>query len=181
MTTDTENRDAFVAARTDKYFSKSRKIAEKFGDRTVRYGVFQRRPTIAAPRLAIEFMREFCPEATIIEHVEEGTVVQPQTKTISVEGPFSKLVERETIFLQKLGFSQVCAFNAYKMAMALPDVPFLDMHGRHGTGDDMMIASAYGASVGSRVARLSGAKGFIGTSNDLTAHYYGTPGGSATA
>ena len=32
-----------VLSRTDKYFTKSREIIEKFGDRTVTYGVFMRR------------------------------------------------------------------------------------------------------------------------------------------
>ena len=33
----------YLRRRTDKYFSKSRAIIEKFGDRTVTYGVFLRR------------------------------------------------------------------------------------------------------------------------------------------
>jgi nicotinate phosphoribosyltransferase len=172
--------DTFVAERTDKYFTKSRQIAEKFGDRVVTYGVFQRRPTIAAPALAIAFLKEHCPEAEVIEHVEEGTIVEPQTKTLSIKAPLSKIVECETLFLQRLGFSQICAYNAYRMALALPLVPFLDMHGRHAAGDDMVLAAAYGASVGSRVARLQGAKGFIGTSNDLSASYYPTKKGLGT-
>lgn len=162
----------FVTERCDKYFTKSRKIAELFGDCTVEYGVFQRRAVVAAPRLAVSLINEYCPEAEVIEHVEEGAVVPPKTKTLTIKGPFSKLVELETLWLQKLGFAQTCAYNAYKMSIILPHIQFLDMHGRHATGDDMVEAAAYGASVGSRSARLQGAKGFIGTSNDLTAHYY---------
>lgn len=162
----------FVQDRTDKYFTKTKLIVEKFGEKTVSYAVFQRRPVIVAAQLAIDFIKEYCPEAVITEHYEEGTVVPSQTKTLTITGPFSKLVELETLWLQRLGFTQVCAYNAYKMSTTLPEVPFLDMHGRHSTGDDMMIAAAYGASVGSRAARIEGAKGFIGTSNDLTAHFY---------
>ena len=157
---------AFVCDRTDKYFTKTKNIVKMFGEKVVTYAVFQRRPVIVATRLAEELIKEFCPEATVEVHHEEGTLVPPQTKVMTISGPFTKLVELETLWLQRLGVAQVCAYNAYKMSMALPHVPFLDMHGRHSTGDDMMIAAAYGASVGSRTARLNGAKGFIGTSNE---------------
>ncbi len=33
----------YVRTRTDKYFTKSREVVEKFGDKTVTYGVFMRR------------------------------------------------------------------------------------------------------------------------------------------
>ena len=167
-----KDRQLFVEARCDKYFTKTRKIAEMFGETTVEYGVFMRRDVIVAAQLAVNFIKEHCPEAEITQHYEDGTLVPPKTKVLSIKGPFSKLVELETLWLQRLGFAQTCAYNAYRMCLALPNVPFLDMHGRHATGDDMVIASAYGASVGSRTARLQGAKGFIGTSNDLTAHYF---------
>lgn len=168
----TSNNRNYVQQRCDKYFTKSRKIAEKFGDKQVRYGVFMRRPIIAAQKLAVDFIFSQAPNTRIIQHVEEGQVCQPKTKTLTIEGSFVDLVELETQWLQRLGFAQVCAYNAYKMSMALPQVSFLDMHGRHAVGDDMVNAAAYGASVGSKTARLHGAKGFIGTSNDLTAHYY---------
>lgn len=172
--------DSYVQNRTDKYFSKSRRIAEKFGDKQVSYGVFMRRPIIAAPKLAIDFIWSKNSNAQIIQHVEEGTICDPQTKTLTIKGSFTDLVELETLWLQRLGFAQVCAYNAYRMSTALPHVPFLDMHGRHATGDAMVEAAAYGAAVGSKLARLQGAKGFIGTSNDLTAKYYPTKHGLGT-
>ena len=168
----TKKQEVYVGARTDKYFTKTRKIVEKFGESTVEYGVFMRRDIIVAAQLAVNFIKEHCPEAEITQHYEDGTLVPPKTKVMSIKGPFSKLVELETLWLQRLGFAQTCAYNAYRMCLALPNVPFLDMHGRHATGDDMVIAAAYGASIGSRTARLQGAKGFIGTSNDLTAHFF---------
>lgn len=173
------NKD-FVSRRTDKYFSKTKQIIEKTGDAIVEYGVFQRRDVIVAPQLAIDLIKKFCPQAEITLHYEEGTIIPPKTKVLTIKGPFSKLVELETLWLQKLGFAQVCAYNAYKMSLALPNTPFLDMHGRHATGDDMVESAAYGASVGSRTARLQGAEGFIGTSNDLTAHYFPTKVGMGT-
>jgi len=167
-----QEKAAFVEARTDKYFTKSKNIARKFGERTVKYGVFQRRDVIVAAKPAVDFIKEYCPTANVIQHFEEGTIVPPRTKILTIEGPFTELVELETLWLQRLGFTQTCAYNAYKMSLALPNVPFLDMHGRHATGDDMVKAAAYGAAVGSKTARLQGAKGFIGTSNDLTAEYF---------
>ena len=170
----------FVAARTDKYFTKTRNIVGKFGEKNVTYGVFIRREVIVALESAIAIIKEFCPEATITRHLPDGAIAAPKTKLMSITGPLSKLVELETIFLQKTGFACVCAYNAYRMALALPTVPFMDMHGRHATGDDMVMLAAYGASVGSFAAKLQGAKGFIGTSNDLTAKFYGTENGMGT-
>ena len=51
----------YVRTRTDKYFTKSREIVEKFGDRTVTYGVFMRRRVICAINPAIEALREYYP------------------------------------------------------------------------------------------------------------------------
>lgn len=172
--------DTFVSARTDKYFSKTRRIIEKFGEKKVNYGVFQRRDVITATQRAIDFILEQYPEAQITKHFQDGSLVPSKTKILTIAGNFSKLVELETLFLQRLGFSQVSAFNAYQMSLALPNVAFIDMHGRHATGDDMVIAAAYGASIGSNSAKLQGAKGFIGTSNDLTAHFYSTKFGIGT-
>lgn len=180
MTKTKSTNDSYVSERTDKYFSKTRNIINNIGEKEVSYGVFQRRDVIAATQPAVDLINKFCPEATVIQHFEEGALVPSQAKVLTITGPFSKLVELETLYLQKLGFSQVCAYNAYRMSLALPGVPFLDMHGRHSTGDDMMKAAAYGASVGSRSARLQGAKGFIGTSNDLTAPYYPIKNGLGT-
>jgi len=166
-----KNRD-YISRRTDKYFLKTRKIIENFGNSTVEYGVFMRRDVIVATKLAVDLIKKYSPSTIVTCHYEDGTVVPPKTKILTIKGPFSELVELETLWLQRLGFTQTCAYNAYRMSLALPNCSFLDMHGRHATGDDMVIAAAYGASIGSRTARLQGAKGFIGTSNDLTAHYF---------
>jgi len=82
--------------------------------------------------------------------------------------------------LQRTGVACVCAYNAYKMAMNLKNVAFIDMHARHSPGDDLSTLAAYGASVGSRMAKLNGALGFIGSSQDLTAHHYGQERGIGT-
>ena len=43
--------EADIAARTDSYFTRTRKIVERFGDKPVTYAIFLRRPAICAPRL----------------------------------------------------------------------------------------------------------------------------------
>jgi nicotinate phosphoribosyltransferase len=174
-----------VRARTDKYFTKSRQIVEKFGDRTVTYGVFMRRRVICAVNPALELLRECYPADAsvplkITRLYEEGAYVPDQKPMFLYTGSFAALLELETLLLQRVGIPCIAAFNAFKMAMNLPKVQFIDMHARHASGDDMTRLAAYGASVGSRMAKLGGAIGFAGTSQDLNAHYYGTEQGVGT-
>ena len=178
--------DKLVALRrrTDKYFTKSREVVEKFGDKTVTYGVFMRRRVICAVNPAIELLREYYPaEASplkITRLYEEGAFVPDQKPIFAYTGSFANLLELETLLLQRVGTACVSAYNAYKMSMNLPKTSFLDMHARHATGDDMSLLAAYGAAVGTRMAKLAGAIGFVGSSQDLTAHYYGQEHGAGT-
>jgi nicotinate phosphoribosyltransferase len=174
----------FVRSRTDKYFTKSRALVERFGDRTVTYGVFMRRRVVCAINPAIEVLREYYPaEATplkITRNYEEGAFVPDQKAIFTYTGSYANLLELETLVLQRVGTACVSAFNAYKMAMNLPKTAFVDMHARHATGDDMSLLAAYGASVGTRMAKLAGATGFVGSSQDLTAPFYGQTAGVGT-
>jgi nicotinate phosphoribosyltransferase len=174
----------YVRTRTDKYFTKSREVVEKLGDRTVTYGVFMRRRVICAINPAIECLREYYPGAAtplkITRPYEEGAFVPDGKPLLTYTGSFASLLELETLLLQRTGVACVSAYNAYKMAMNLPKAAFIDMHARHATGDDMTQLAAYGAAVGSRMAKLAGAVGFVGTSQDLTAHYYGAERGIGT-
>jgi nicotinate phosphoribosyltransferase len=175
-----EKRD-YVLSRTDKYFTKSRQIIETFGDRTVTYGVFMRRGVICAVNPAIDVLRQHYPDPAgnesaplkITRLYEEGAFVPDQKPLFTYTGSFAALVELETLILQRVGVPCVSAYNAYRMATNLKKVAFIDMHARHATGDDMSLLAAYGASVGSRMAKLAGAIGFTGSSQDLTAHFYG--------
>jgi nicotinate phosphoribosyltransferase len=175
---------AYVRRRTDKYFTKSRQIVEKFGDKTVTYGVFLRRGVICAVNPAIEMLRQYYPaDATplkITRLYEEGAFVPDQKPIFLYTGSFAALAELETLILQRVGVACVSAYNANRMAMNLKKAAFLDMHARHSPGDDLSLLAAYGASVGSRIAKLNGATGFIGSSQDLTAHFYGTEQGMGT-
>ena len=47
---------ADIAARTDSYFSRTRRVVARFGDKRVTYAVFLRRPVISAPRLMVEWL-----------------------------------------------------------------------------------------------------------------------------
>jgi len=175
---------AYVRRRTDKYFTKSRQIVEKFGDKTVTYGVFLRRGVICAVNPAIEMLRQYYPaDATplkITRLYEEGAFVPDQKPIFLYTGSFAALAELETLILQRVGVACVSAYNANRMAMNLKKAAFLDMHARHSPGDDLSLLAAYGASVGSRIAKLNGATGFVGSSLDLTAHFYGTEQGIGT-
>ena len=74
------------------------------------------------------------------------------------------------------------ANNAYEMCRAMPDAAFMDMHARHGSGAEMNILAAYGAAVGSAAARKAdpAVKGFVGSSQDLTAPFFGAASGIGT-
>jgi nicotinate phosphoribosyltransferase len=84
--------------------------------------------------------------------------------------------------LQKIGFPCVSANNAYEMCRAMPSAAFMDMHARHGSGAEMNILASYGAAVGSAAAKRADGKvkGFVGSSQDLTAPFFGATGGMGT-
>src|SRR5499426_4189447 len=174
----------YIHTRTDKYFSKSREIVERFGDKAVTYGVFMRRRVICAINPAIECLRECYPAdgtpLKITRLYEEGAFVPDGKPLFTYTGSFAGLLELETLILQRVGVACVAAYNANRMAMNLPKTAFLDMHARHATGDDMTQLAAYGAAVGSRTAKLASAVGFTGTSQDLTAPFYGAERGIGT-
>lgn len=182
------DKQQYLRERTDKYFSKTREIVEKFGDKAVTYGVFLRRGVICAVNPAIEVLRQYYPAQAgsntiplkITRLYEEGAFVPDQKPLFTYTGSFAALAELETLVLQRTGVACVCAYSAYKMAMNLKNVAFIDMHARHSPGDDLSTLAAYGAAVGSRMAKLNGAIGFIGSSQDLTAHFYGQERGIGT-
>lgn len=166
---------------TDKYFSKTKKIVERFGDKNVTYGVFLRRPCMVALEPAYAILRDHLLEdqCEITKLHEEGTILSPEQVLFTYSGPLSLLVELETLILQKVGIACVSAHNAYVMCKELPYSAFIDMCARHVTKDVADVA-AYGASVGSRIAKIHGAKGFVGSSTDATAPYYGKEKGMGT-
>lgn len=177
--------EAEVARRTDQYFKRTRHIVGQSGDVRVTYAVFMRRPVIFCPRLAVGWL-EAVARARGVDIVvepcfEEGAWVGSGEPLLYVTGPFSALVDLETVYLQKLGPPCVAAYNAFSMCADLPRVAFMAMDARHCAGVEMAEMMAYAASVGSEKARReTGAVGFIGGANDDTAHFFGNEAGFGT-
>jgi nicotinate phosphoribosyltransferase len=171
-----------LAAQTDKYFTNTSRIVGANGDTEVTFAVFMRRRVVAALEPAIRLARALVPDVKIKRHVQEGEVVPSERKLMEITGSMQKLSEVETVLLQKIGFPCVCANNAYEMCLAMPESGFMDMHARHASGAEMNIIAAYGAMVGSNAAKRANAKakGFVGSSQDLTAPFFGTGGGMGT-
>lgn len=170
---------------TDKYFTRTRDVIERYGDKTVTYAIFMRRPVVFAPRLAVNWLRHMaeCKHTSFeIELLyKEGDWVGAGEPLMYVTGSFVALSELETLVLGKLGAACVAAYNAFYMCVELPDVGFLAMDARHCAGTEMAELMAYGASVGgARAKEVKGAKGFIGNSTDATAHFFGQPEGFGT-
>ena len=170
---------------TDTYFKKTREIILKTGDVKVTYAVFMRRPVTYAGGLAVRWLKAMVKyrkvEITVQENHPEGAWIGAGEPICYISGLFSALVDLETIFLQKLGSACVAAYNAYNMCIELPEVRFLAMDARHCAGSEMAEIMAYGASVGSNKAQKKvGAIGFIGSSTDATAHFFGQTQGMGT-
>jgi nicotinate phosphoribosyltransferase len=173
-----------VASRTDAYFNRTKAIAARFGDCRVTYAVFLRRPVIAAPRLALDFLNAVAAARGTRFDVEllhaEGAWVGAGDPLFYLSGSFVDLSDLETLYLQKLGPACVAAHNAYQMCAELPGAAFLAMEARHCAGFEMQEMMAYAASVGSQAAQREGARGFIGNANDSTAHWFGEERGRGT-
>jgi nicotinate phosphoribosyltransferase len=174
-----------IARYVDKYFLRTKDIVAKFGDQTVTYAVFMRRPVTCAPRLAVEWLTRLAKERGAIVDIDlryrEGAWVGAGEPILYITGSLFHLVDLETQFLQKLGAACVAAYNAYNMCVELPKAAFLAMDARHCAGAEMAELMAYGASVGSRKAQKKvGAIGFIGNATDETAHFFGQDRGFGT-
>jgi nicotinate phosphoribosyltransferase len=168
---------AAIADWSDQYFLKTKATVEKFGDCTVTYAVFMRRPVVSAPRLALDWLqavaKERGTEFKIDLVYEEGRWVGAGEPIMYITGSFVHLADLETLLLMKLGPACVAAFNAFTMCADLPKVAFLAMDARHCAGLEMAEIMAYAASVGSdRAHRKVGATGFIGNATQATAHYF---------
>lgn len=175
---------ADIAARTDSYFSRTRRVVARFGDKRVTYAVFLRRPVISAPRLMVEWLDQVAAARGVRFDIEvmypEGTWVGAGEPLAYITGSLVQLSELETIMLQKIGPTSVAAHNAYQMCLALPSTVFLAMEARHCAGAEMQEMMAYAAAVGSAAAQREGARGFVGNANDGTAHWFGQAQGLGT-
>ena len=138
---------------TDIYFNRTKRVVEDFGDMSVTYAVFMRRPVVSAPKLAIDWLNSVADARGVDFDLElthdEGRWVGAGEPLLYVTGPFVHLVDLETMLLQKIGPTCVAAWNAYTMCMDLPMVAFLAMDARHCAGTEMAEMMAYAAAVGS--------------------------------
>jgi nicotinate phosphoribosyltransferase len=175
---------ADIAARTDSYFNRTKRIVAHFGDKLVTYAIFLRRPVICAPRLMLDWLKMAADlRQTVIDvdlMYQEGDWVGAGEPIMYLAGSMVHLSDLETILLQKIGPACVAAHNAYQMALSLPNAAFLAMDARHCAGAEMQETMSYAASVGSAAAKREGAKGFIGGANDGTAHWFGAARGFGT-
>ncbi|RXF73403.1 hypothetical protein [Hansschlegelia zhihuaiae] len=176
---------SFVADRTDAYFAKTAEIVAAHGDARVTYALFLRSDAVVAIDRAIETLEALYPKDAAIplevtRVAPEGTLLASGKPMAYVAGSLAALSPLETLLLQRVGFPCVSAYNAFSMCRALPEAEFLAMEARHTSGDDMHLACSYGAAVGSRTARLMGAKGFVGTSTNIAAPLYGGTHGLGT-
>ena len=170
-------REDRVSAWTDHYFLRTKQAVKRFGDCKVTYAVFMRRPVVSAPRLAIDWLEAMAAERGFEVDLdlcyEEGRWVGAGVPIMYVTGPFTQIVDLETLLLQKLGPACVAAHNAYSMCADLPKVGFLAMDARHCAGTEMAELMAYAAAVGGdRARRKVGAVGFVANATDATAHYF---------
>ena len=177
--------ELFVHDWADNYFLKTRQIVSQFGDVTVTYAVFMRRPVIFTPRLVVQWLERMAEARStafdIQLNYEEGDWVGAGEPLLYITGPFRELVDLETLYLQKLGAACVAAYNAYTMCVDLPNVAFLAMDARHSAGVEMADMMAYAASVGSTAARKrANAIGFVANATNATAHYFGQAEGKGT-
>ncbi len=176
---------ADIPRRTDHYFNRTKTVVGHFGDKRVTYGVFMRRPVIAAMKPAHDWLNWVAAERGARFEIEtrhrEGDWVGAGDPLMYLSGSLYQLVDLETLYLQKLGPACVAAYNAYTMCVDLPKVAFLAMDGRHCAGTNMAELMAYACSVGSTAAkRDSGAIGFVANATDATAAFFGNAGGRGT-
>ncbi|HWA81654.1 MAG TPA: nicotinate phosphoribosyltransferase [Acetobacteraceae bacterium] len=176
--------EADIEARTDAYFSRTRAIVSRYGDKQVTYAVFLRGPVISAPLLMVKWLKEAAAARASTFAIDivypEGSWVGAGEPLAYISGSLLHLADLETIFLQKIGPPCVAAHNAYEMCLALPRAAFLAMEARHCAGAEMQEMMAYAAAVGSRAAVREGARGFIGNANNATAHWFGRDAGLGT-
>jgi nicotinate phosphoribosyltransferase len=171
-----------ISIQTDKYFTNTSLIVQEHGDVEVTFALFMRRRVVAALEPAIRIVERLAPGTRVRRFFNEGDLVPSESKMLEITGSMARLSEIETLVLQKTGFPCVSANNAYEMCRAIPTAGFMDMHARHGSGAEMNVLASYGAAVGSEAAKRADAKvkGFIGSSQDLTAPLFGAAEGLGT-
>tara|TARA_R110002124_G_scaffold287216_1_gene471514 strand:- start:204822 stop:206009 length:1188 start_codon:yes stop_codon:yes gene_type:complete len=176
---------AAITRWTDSYFTNTAKCVESDGESMVTYAVFIRSPSMFAPKMAAEWLKEVAKEGgfnvKLESKFEPGDFVPSGEPQFYISAPLSKMAECETLFLQKVGAVAVAALNAYNSCIELPDTPFIAMGARHCVGMEMQEMMDYAASVGSEAAiKNKKAQGFINGASNATSHFFGKSLGTGT-
>lgn len=133
---------------TDKYFSKSRRVAEKAGlNPTVKYRVFGRFKGIAALEPAKCLIEALAPSAKV-EILPTGTPFQPKDTIMIIEDKFQNIVELETMYLWWSALPCYCAQQAKDIVKAAQGRTVLDFAARHMYDAASVALASYGAKVG---------------------------------
>lgn len=174
-----------ITAWTDSYFTNTKDCVVADGDADVTYAVFTRVPTLFAPRIAMDWMQDVEQHNGYTVQCQSpyraGDIVAAGEPALYISGKLSQLAECETLLLQKWGACGVAALNAYKCASEMPSAPFIAMGARHCTGTQMQEMMDYAASVGGKAAQeRHGAKGFVNSASNATAHFFGQSKGAGT-
>lgn len=175
-----------IANWSDHYFGNTRRVSEAVGDPIVTYAVFVRHPTVFAPDLAVGWLKAAAKEGNfeigIESKYEVGDIVPAGEPQLYITGPLSKLVETETIFLQRVGAIGVAAYNAYQSVKELPNVPFYTAGARHCVGAGMVEGMEYAAHIGTLAAQKAQANaiGFVNSAVNATSHFFGQATGGGT-
>lgn len=174
----------YIIENTDKYFTSSKVVINKYGDSKVVYAYFVRHDSIYSPKLVINFIQHIKSDLNLSFKVheihKEGEFIKAKEPIFFIEGNFKDLSELETLILQKIGFTFVVAYNAYVMSTLLPSVLFLSMGARHYADPEMSNMIDYGISVGSQEAQKVGARGFKGSSTKAGSAFFGLKEGVGT-
>jgi len=133
---------------TDKYFSKSRIVAEETRmNPRVSYRIFGRSNGIAALEPAAALIRTLAPMSDI-DILPTGTEFKSGDTMMIVKGFFQNIVELETLYLQWCALPCYCAYHAKAIVNAADGKPVLDFSARHLYGAESVALASYGGYVG---------------------------------
>lgn len=148
---------------TDKYFSKTKKIAETMGlNPIVKYRVFTRFAGVAALEPMAKVVMKMSKESSV-EILATGTEFEAGDTVAIITGPIQDIVELETQWLQWTALPCYCAAEAKKIVERAGDKIVLDFAARH-LYDPVSVALA---SYGARVGGIKGASTDIGANAEM--------------
>lgn len=134
----------------DKYFSKSKRIAEVAGlNPIVKYRIFTRFDGVAALRpMAKLIMKLQQGKLTQVDILKTGTEFKARDTIATVSGRFQDLVELETQYLQWAALPSYCASKSKEIMAAAPDKIVSDFAARHLYDPTSVALASYGAKIG---------------------------------